>query len=89
MTKMFYVIKDRYTHFLDPVLHESDASAMRWFEAVMLKETDKNADHMSSYDLYVIGSYDDDKGMIMGNDPNLPEVIMRGKDVAYKYGLED
>lgn len=78
-----YVIKDIKAGYLTPMFDQNDATAMRNFQRATMNTQDVLYSHGSDFELYRIGEYDTDTGIIKTEDKKL---LFVGKD---HYALED
>lgn len=79
--KPMFCIKDRAVNtWGDPFAQPSEQHAKRWFRDLVNDEKTPFAQHPDDYDLYSVGEYDDDGGIL---DPiEHPVLVARGKDLV-------
>lgn len=78
---IMYSVKDELSgKFLQPVYHETDELAMRWFKYV-INNTDMWRYNAAMYTLYKIGTFNDCLGL---TDYQAPELIAGGVSVLDK-----
>lgn len=76
-----YSVKDELTgKFLQPIYHENDECALRWFKYVV-NNTDMWKYNASMYSLYKIGTFNDVEGLV---DYQMPEMVSGGVAVLDK-----
>lgn len=64
MTYGLYAVHDAVTGFLTPTVDQSDPAAVRNFAHAVKAGQSLMSSHPSDYDLYHIGWYDTDKGLV-------------------------
>ncbi len=74
-----YSIRDNLTGFLTPVVEQNDNSARRNFEHAIAQPQSLMNSHVSDYDLYKIGLFDTDTGLIENISPI--ELVVSGGSV--------
>lgn len=75
MTYRVYAIRDVYTGFLSPTVDQSDPVAVRNFSHAILNGNSLMLSHPQDYDLYCIGEYETDSGLLTPLIP--PELISK------------
>lgn len=68
-----YAIRDALTGFMQPVMEQNDAAARRNFEHAVFNPNSLMQSHKQHYDLYRVGDYDLDSGVIV---PEIPAVMV-------------
>lgn len=71
-----YAIRDSKTGFLTPTVDINDQSAARNFEHAALQSNTLFFSHPADYDLYKIGSFDTDSGLLQAF--SAPDFIIAG-----------
>ena len=74
-----YVLRDQKAGFLSPSVDVSDASAVRNFDTAVRKSNDIMHFHKEDFDLFKIGEYDSDSGIVKAFDA--PEFIINGGSI--------
>lgn len=72
-----YAIKDRKSGFLQPMADLNDACAMRNFQNATMDHKSTFYTHGSDFELYRIGEYDTESGIITPEDKKF---LFAGKD---------
>lgn len=68
-----YSIRDSYTGFMTPVIEINDQAAKRNFDHAVHQDGSLMNSHPQDYDLYRIGEFDADSGVIV---PEIPPVVI-------------
>lgn len=74
-----YCIKDRLTGFLSPTFDQNDPSAVRNFTHAIFYTDSLMNSHPGDYDLYCLGTFDSETGVIMPIDP---QIVCTGSSVS-------
>lgn len=69
-----YAIRDAKVGFLSITVEQNDAVALRNFEHAKLNTQSLMFSHPADYELFRLGTYDSETGMI---EPILPEPVVR------------
>lgn len=77
-----YAMRDIKIGFLSPTVDVNDATAVRNFDTMIRKSSDVLHFHKEDFELYKIGSYDTDSGIVTPLD--IRELVFEGKDVMYE-----
>lgn len=72
-----YSIRDVNVGFMTPVCEINEACAVRNFEFAVGKENTLLYSHAKDYDLYEIGTYDDESGLLTST---IPKIVISGVD---------
>lgn len=84
MNLVMIAVKDRAANtFARPFCVRSTAEAIRSFSDEVNKADSPLNAHPEDYDLYKIGTFDEDTGIAQGNDDG-PTVIARAQDLITK-----
>ena len=75
-----YAMRDLKSDFKVPTYAVNDVVAARNFESAVEQSNDVLFTHRNDFQLYRVGSYDTDRGLIIPED--LPVLICEGKDVV-------
>jgi len=82
MLRIVFAVKDRaIDSFLPPVAYVAEGQATREFKDEIEREGSPMRAHPDDYDLYRIGTFDDQTGKYT-NEPEQPKLVTRGKDNA-------
>lgn len=81
MTMNIYAIRDLKTGFLAPTLDQNDAIAKRSFMFALNRPGTLEYSNAQDYDLFKIGEYDNDTGIITHCDK---ELVAQGSDLLKK-----
>lgn len=73
-----YAIRDLKTTFMSPIISQNDAEAGRNFSHAVMQTDSLYYTHASDFDLFKIGSYDSETGIITGMNP---EIVLSGYNV--------
>lgn len=76
-----YAIKDIKSGFADPCLQANDAVAVRSFENSIPFLSDKVGIPTSDFQLWRVGQFDVDSGMLV---PDTPELLLDGSSILRK-----
>lgn len=76
-----YAIKDVYTGYLNPTFEGNDSVARRNFEHAVLRADSLLYSHPKDYDLYRIGMFDSETGVIT---PCTAELIVGASSIVSK-----
>lgn len=77
-----YSIRDNLTGFLTPVVEQNDAAARRNFEHAIMNPQSLMHSHVSDYDLYKLGYFDTETGVLEQAEPI--EMVVAGGSVNAK-----
>lgn len=83
MIYSIYAVKDRLTGFLTPSFDMNDAAAMRNFSFALHRDDLLFSSAPGDYDLYCLGTYDSETGVIMPIDP---QIVCTGSSLLSKGG---
>lgn len=75
-----FSIRDAKSDYFAPVVHTSNATAIRWFDSTVNTPGTMVHDFPSDFDLYNIGEFDSLSGSIIQNKSG-PEFVIRALDV--------
>lgn len=79
MEKLVYCLKDTKAGFLSPTLSDSDATAIRSFSLLVNdKRETLVAQCPEDFELYALGSFDSNTGILHSSEPRF---VARGADV--------
>lgn len=76
-----YAIKDVYTGYLNPTFEGNDSVARRNFEHAVCRADSLLYSHPNDYDLYRIGTFDSETGVIISC---VPELIVGASSIVSK-----
>lgn len=79
MILKLYSIKDKLMDFTGPIAFKDDKVAKRMFEAFMTKTKDEDHTDPKYWDLYCIGEFDNETGVIKGYEQSQLKLIMEGE----------
>lgn len=82
MIYKIFTIRDQKSGFLNITLDQNEACAIRNFEHACSKTDSLMFTHASDYDLYEIGEFDTDTGLI--SPLTIPKIRVSGADYAQK-----
>lgn len=77
-----YSIRDNLTGFLTPVVEQNDSVARRNFEHAIMNPQSLMHSHVSDYDLYKLGYFDTESGVVEQAVPI--ELIVAGGSINAK-----
>lgn len=75
MKMNIYAIRDVHTGFMSPAIDQNDACSVRNFRHACQQHNSLMYSHTMDYDLYCIGEFESDTGVII---PCQPRIVVSG-----------
>lgn len=73
-----YSIRDVHTGFMSPAIDQNDASAVRNFRHAAMQSQSLMHSHTKDYDLFCVGEFDTDTGVI---NSCIPRLVVAGSSL--------
>lgn len=87
MIYSIYSMRDKHTGFISPTFDLNDQTASRNFSMALTKSDGILGFAPSDFDLYCLGSWDTDSGVI--SPSALPRLVMTGSDAFLSFSREE
>ena len=80
MIVKLYSVRDKLMGFQGPIGFQDEKVAKRWFVQIMAQKKD-NYEKPEDFEFYCCGSFDTEKGNVIGTAVQEVELVMKGEDI--------